>query len=798
MGNFRLGLKESPLARPGQAGINLGQGDTAACKVINIFKMAAITFSDPADASRVDADGYLTSTPSSNVSVTWSSASTGGAAYTGVNYKLVWPATISFKIRFNSVLTLVGSPTGATVTGGSGVGVTTIVTTSGAGSITFTNGASEPSAFWMNDGTFSRSGGEIAFYRVSDEADYLAGQYWTPEFRTLLQNMRPAYIRPMGWVNGGGNNYNGEVAWSDRIPLTQFSWNAQRILPTKWVGNISGTDTYACGSYTDMPVSHTDGEVCIGYVTNANTSATITLDVGSRGAKTVKTRGAGVFVTSGSGSTRLIAGLATFRYDGLLDCWLYSGGAYNGSIPLEAQIQLCNEAASPFWCVLPFMADDDYITSAVTLVRDTLDRMAYYEYGNEIWNNAFPQTGWSGARGQYFGWSTGGNYHIYGWYGLRVREIMGNLIPAVYGDSLSARVRRTMGYQGLANLTIQADRLNGAMLSTGIANAAFSTRTGGLSYNAFPDRPIDVVESMCPAPYCGGTNLSQGADAAGLSPALGANNLAFYQALVDAWVADDTATAYALIDEDIIDGRAGIKDVTASGTTFTTRVAGVATAHNLATGNYVCFDVTGGTAYSGVTTGVPYYVASVPTSSTFTIQALVGGVNSGAAVNGGSAGTGTTNVGQIGFNILLLTYQSGAYAETQATTYDAARSGADMPLLRADWYEGNLEPAGPSAAQVTTIGISWPGHTAQEISDAIAAALLGWKNATNSKEVIKTYYEAMTGLDPAYPAKTHTHHTSQLVLPGPGLYGLTSGPLPDAAVYELYNGFKEFNEENPQ
>lgn len=782
----------SPQSQTGRAGMNLGGGDINAANVTNIFKMSYVSFNTPSDASKVDADGYLTSTPAGNVGLSWSGA---GTTYLGSDYKLTWPATIQFKMVFGSAMTLVGSPVGATVTGGTGVGNTTIVTTSGAGSVVLTMGATNPSGYFANDGTFSHSGGEIAFYRVTDEARFLAGHYWTSEYVTRLSSLNLAYLRPMGWVNSGGNNYNCEVEWRYRIPTTQFSWASQRTIPTAWAGATSGTDTYTCGSYTDMPVSYTDGEVFLCNISNTNTSSTVTLDSGGRGAKTVYTIAATPPATSGTGSQRLNVGPAYFRYDGILDKLLYANGAYVAQIPIEAQIQLANEVGCPLWVVIPVMANDDFVTQISTVLKNTLTGMVYYELSNEVWNNSWPQTGWSRIRGQALGWTSTNNQDTYGWHALRTRQIMGDVIPAVYGGTLRARVRRVMAYQGGGFLFIQqVGRFEGNALNTSIGNALYSTVAGGHNYDTFPNRPVDVCESIAYAPYTGGTNMCLGDDLLG---SVGPDNLPFYQALVDAWVGGDSATSIAMIDTDIRTGRILVNNVTASGTTFTTKDGGGSpVAHGFSAGNNIYFDVTGGTAYSGITIRKPYSVLTIPTSSTFTVRAYDAGEPAGSAVNAGSAGSGTMNVGFVERNILYQTYWMPAFAEVAATSYDSQRTGAGMPLLRADQYEGNLEPKGPNATQCGAIGIT--GHTNAAAAAAISAALDAWRFSSSAKETQKTYFKAATGLDSAYPANTHTITTSHLVLPGPGLFSMLSGPLPTDTPYQTLVGLQEFNQTYPQ
>lgn len=63
----------------------------------------------------------------------------------------------------------------------------------------------------------------------------------------------------------------------------------------------------------------------------------------------------------------------------------------NGS-PLEVALMLANSINAEPWLNLPVRVSDDYVTNFAELVRDNLksDLNFYLEFGNEIWNNAWP------------------------------------------------------------------------------------------------------------------------------------------------------------------------------------------------------------------------------------------------------------------------------------------------------------------------------------------------------------------------------------------------------------------------
>lgn len=772
----------------GRAQLNLGSGETIPANFVNVLKVATLSFNTASDASKVDNDGYLTSAPSGNVNVSWPSA---GTTFLNVPYKLSWPATIQFQIRFNTLMTSCVA-VNATVSGCSGVGTTTFTTNGSAGSVTFTPSAQLSAFFVAGAATFAHTAGELALYRVSDEADHLAGQYFTPEFKSLVTALNPRAIRPMGWVQSGPANFNGETTWANRAAPTTMTWKA-RFPPGIWGGTIAGTDTYTASAAPNTPVSWTDGEQYIGTFTNANTSTTVTIDIGGRGAKTVvKNDGFATLSTSGAGTNNIVAGaIGTLTYDSILDKVLWNPGGLQVGIPIEAQAQLANVTRSNLWAVIPPWASDAYVTSWATAVRDALSAALYFypEYSNEIWNFAFPQTQWALQRGAAFGFSASSNVQMYGYYGIRVRQIMGNLIPAVWAGRMPW-LRRVMAYQAAGDSTTVTYRFNGTQLApsgvgTGQGNAAYNTFTGSANWTTFPDRPADVTDVQAFAPYGVGTNMCMGPDF-NCTPT--AANAPFFQALVTAWESGDFVTPVQMIDDDIGTGRTLVQNVTASGTTFTTPLA-----HGFTSGTTtVVFQVTGGTTYSGVTATKLYLVNSTPTSATFTVQGYTGGFPSGASVNAGSAGTGTTTVGAaLQKNLQNLATTWYQFGETNASLYDAIRNSAGMSLLRVEQYEGNLEPKGPSAAQCTTMGI-----TGSDCTGSVAAAKLAWLFSDRGKLKQAAYYNQFMGLDPSnwtFGQMPHSQTPSHLVLLGAGDYGFISGSLPTSTPYQTYYGAQCYN-----
>ncbi|WP_339561167.1 hypothetical protein, partial [Pseudomonas sp. EA_65y_Pfl1_P113] len=183
----------------------------------------------------------------------------------------------------------------------------------------------------------SRTSGGIALYRVSDETDFLSGEIFTPEFKSVVAALNPRAIRPMGWVQVGAANFNGESIWANRIKPTALNWGQRRTPPGAIGGTITGTNTFVGPAAPNTPATYTDGEQYLGVNTNANTSAS-TLDVGGRGAKTIKNNKCETISSAGAIPTGIVA----FTYDAICDAWLYTSSYITASVPIEAQIQLAN------------------------------------------------------------------------------------------------------------------------------------------------------------------------------------------------------------------------------------------------------------------------------------------------------------------------------------------------------------------------------------------------------------------------------------------------------------------------
>ena len=198
----------------------------------------------------------------------------------------------------------------------------------------------------------------------------------------------------------------------------------------------------------DATKSYVDGEIIQLQFTNSNTSRSVTINSGGRGVKQVLA-GAG----SGTGQPLYIGqiasnSLATLTYDALLDAFMWQKEGQTPCLPYELQVAFANRINANYWCNFPAYVDDASVTTMTKLVRDKLNSglNAYFEYGNEIWNFGFPATDWAAAKGAMLGFPSDNNRRCHGWYGLRVRQVMG-LVTTAWSPRSTTQLRQVMAFQ---------------------------------------------------------------------------------------------------------------------------------------------------------------------------------------------------------------------------------------------------------------------------------------------------------------------------------------------------------------
>jgi hypothetical protein len=116
------------------------------------------------------------------------------------------------------------------------------------------------------------------------------------------------------------------------------------------------------------------------------------------------------------------------RWDGRVKVGQFAYG-FNGGMPLEWQILLCNLTGKDGWFCVPHTADDDYVCQMAQMLSQELNPglKAYVEYSNEAWNDKFKQAGYCFERGaERFGKQVGSpGDRFYGWRAAQVMKIFG-------------------------------------------------------------------------------------------------------------------------------------------------------------------------------------------------------------------------------------------------------------------------------------------------------------------------------------------------------------------------------------
>ncbi|GLC60709.1 hypothetical protein PLESTB_001660900 [Pleodorina starrii] len=120
-----------------------------------------------------------------------------------------------------------------------------------------------------------------------------------------------------------------------------------------------------------------------------------------------------------------------------------------GGIALEYIVQLCNLLGADPWVNVHHLADDAYVTSMATLMRDTLrpDVKIYVEHSNEVWNGLFPQAQYARATGLSLNLSTDATKAGYRYHALRTAQIA-STFRSVFASAPgggAARVRVVLG-----------------------------------------------------------------------------------------------------------------------------------------------------------------------------------------------------------------------------------------------------------------------------------------------------------------------------------------------------------------
>jgi Ca2+-binding RTX toxin-like protein len=136
-----------------------------------------------------------------------------------------------------------------------------------------------------------------------------------------------------------------------------------------------------------------------------------------------------------------------------LDNSFWSKQAHADGVPIEAMVQLANEAHVDMWYNVPTKADDTYVRNALTYIRDHLDPSlkVHVEWSNEVWNTGFSANAYAKSQATALWGSSVSSSHAAGvYYGYRSAQIA-EIANEVFTGSHSAQLRDVLaGQQGSA------------------------------------------------------------------------------------------------------------------------------------------------------------------------------------------------------------------------------------------------------------------------------------------------------------------------------------------------------------
>jgi hypothetical protein len=255
--------------------------------------------------------------------------------------------------------------------------------------------------------------------------------------------------------------------------------------------------TSSGGYWTGIPTG--DGTVCNSWIGGG--VALAFSKISGTGTETATIGSAGLVKTS-------------FIYNYLLDGWIYRGpGGIIQSQPFEAIAEMCNRVGAHCWFNWG-THKASFVTATANFFATNLNAGLKFgtEPGNELWNfSASGPYGQWAAFGSLLGLpATGGpGPIIYSYAALRLIQYtsLGKAAWVAAGRSVSdywVHQPAASFDLGVAN-NFAINQLNGILLnaSTNSTYATYGGLNGGTapSYNASPNRPVDITNSIGCAPY---------------------------------------------------------------------------------------------------------------------------------------------------------------------------------------------------------------------------------------------------------------------------------------------------------
>lgn len=121
-----------------------------------------------------------------------------------------------------------------------------------------------------------------------------------------------------------------------------------------------------------------------------------------------------------------------------------------GGMAIEHIIDLCNVLGAAPWINVHHTADDGYVRSLATLIRNRLrpDVRVFVEHSNEVWNTAFPQGKYAQQEGLRLGLAADKATAGYLYHGMRSEQIF-DIFSDVFGaPARAARLKFVVGSWG--------------------------------------------------------------------------------------------------------------------------------------------------------------------------------------------------------------------------------------------------------------------------------------------------------------------------------------------------------------
>lgn len=794
-----------------QVGTGLGDAAGSLLNTINTGNQLTFTSTDP---SFLDANGYPATTLTAGQQITFNIAMVDSQTGPSTQWVFKWtPAG-------NAVWFLNGGwsnivATGCTAT--SNTFNTTVTCTAGTPARVIFNWSQLPGSNLQTifkAATYAPGSPPMVLCRASDESAIDAGQIFTPEYLALWQGLNLRTIRTMTWTNTGSSNDCTQSLWKYRTTISRLGWRNFGWPPGAWGGTISGTNQYTSALPTDSsPSGWTDGEVIQGAVTNASTTANLSvsgavnngsglirLTVSSTAALTT---GQQVYVTNLIGTweangvqTVTVIDITHIDLQGTTFVNAYGSGGGVTTLSLTVTGKTNGTA---------FILSTNGNTKAVAAGNTTFVYNAIL--GALVDGTPFGEAGISAnlpieahvALANTLNVNLWTIFPVFAnnsycisqatlirdtlkpllkWYPEYSNETWNPSFPQFTYCVNAGLVLGGISKHGFHSLRTR--QIMEAITSTWTATRSQSSLARVMAWQAAGDNTttsqrlnsseLNSASNAKLLAYAGSVNYTTagqraidwcdvGSYAVYTSGALLTNGaaqgdasaIAQIQTLATAFNSNASdPTSLSTLDNDFRQGT--IKNNTISSVSGTTINA---TAHGFSNGNRGVFTNTGGSLYTGVSLNTPYYVVGV-TTNTFGVSLTNGG--SAISLSGGS---GTTSFGRLGGQTLLDFSQtvfqnvggntvSNPGWEQVAATYDTYRNSVSQPLLSIECYEGALEAIAPTTAQCTTMGVL-VGGSAATASTALAAGLTAYKNTLAAKSFALAQFQQFKGQDATQP-----------------------------------------------